>query len=109
MFLRAALEEVACHPDDADVVRQTYSRPDRLPPVGRQLPLAGLTSVWHWPNVPCGDAYQLGIAGTGCGEPPFRAGYLLTSVTARARPGSVEASRRWLANRLPTGVMGVAR
>jgi hypothetical protein len=36
-------------------------------------------------------------------------GYLLTSLTARARPGSVEASRCWLANRLPTGVTGVAR
>jgi hypothetical protein len=39
----------------------------------------------------------------------FRAGYLLTSLTARARPGSVEASRCRFANRLPTGVMGVAR
>jgi hypothetical protein len=32
IFLRAALEEVACHPDDANAVRQTYSRLDRLPP-----------------------------------------------------------------------------
>jgi hypothetical protein len=35
-------------------------------------------------------------------------GYLLASLTARARPGSVEASRWWLVNRLPTGVVGVA-
>ena len=40
---------------------------------------------------------------------PHVSGYLLTSLTARARPGSVEVSRWWLANRLPTGVMGVAR
>lgn len=32
IFLRAALEEVACHPDDAKAVQQTYSRPNRLPP-----------------------------------------------------------------------------
>jgi hypothetical protein len=32
IFLRAALEEVACHPDDAKAVRQTHSRLDRLPP-----------------------------------------------------------------------------
>jgi hypothetical protein len=32
IFLRAALREVACHPDDAKAVRQTHSRLDRLPP-----------------------------------------------------------------------------
>lgn len=32
IFLRAALAEVACHPDDAKAVRQTHSRLDRLPP-----------------------------------------------------------------------------
>lgn len=32
IFLRAALVEVACHPDDAKALRQTYSRLDRLPP-----------------------------------------------------------------------------
>jgi len=31
IFLRAALAEVACHPDDAKAVRQTYSRLERLP------------------------------------------------------------------------------
>jgi hypothetical protein len=34
-------------------------------------------------------------------EPRFRAGYLLTSVTARARPGSVEVSGGTLWIRLP--------
>jgi hypothetical protein len=32
IFLRAASEEVACHPDDANAVRQTHSRLNRLPP-----------------------------------------------------------------------------
>ena len=32
IFLRAALEEIACHPDDAKALRQTHSRLDRLPP-----------------------------------------------------------------------------
>jgi hypothetical protein len=32
ILLRAALAEVACHPDDARAVRQTHSRMDRLPP-----------------------------------------------------------------------------
>jgi hypothetical protein len=32
VFLRTALNEVACHPDDAKAVRQTHSRLDRLPP-----------------------------------------------------------------------------
>jgi hypothetical protein len=32
VFLRAALAEVACHPDDAKALRQTHSRIDRLPP-----------------------------------------------------------------------------
>jgi hypothetical protein len=32
VFMRAALAEVACHPDDAKAVRQTHARLDRLPP-----------------------------------------------------------------------------
>jgi hypothetical protein len=32
IFLRAASQEVACHPDDARAVRQVHSRLDRLPP-----------------------------------------------------------------------------
>lgn len=32
IFIRAALEEVACHPDDAKALQQTYTRLDRLPP-----------------------------------------------------------------------------
>lgn len=32
IFLRAALVELACHPDDSKALRQTYSRLDRLPP-----------------------------------------------------------------------------
>ena len=32
IFLRAASEEVGCHPDDARAVRQAHSRLDRLPP-----------------------------------------------------------------------------
>lgn len=32
IFLRAAMEEVACHPEDAKATRQTHSRLDRLPP-----------------------------------------------------------------------------
>lgn len=32
IFLRAALEEIACHPDDARALQQTHSRLDRLPP-----------------------------------------------------------------------------
>lgn len=32
IFLRAAADEVACHPDDAKAMRQTYTRLDRLPP-----------------------------------------------------------------------------
>jgi hypothetical protein len=32
IFLRAASNEVACHPDDARAVRQAHSRLDRLPP-----------------------------------------------------------------------------
>jgi hypothetical protein len=32
IFLRAALEEVACHPGDAKAVQQVHSRLDRLPP-----------------------------------------------------------------------------
>lgn len=32
IFLRAALVEVACHPQDAKALPQTYSRLDRLPP-----------------------------------------------------------------------------
>jgi hypothetical protein len=32
IFLRAALEEVACHPDDAKAVQKAHSRLDRLPP-----------------------------------------------------------------------------
>lgn len=31
VFLRAAMAEVACHPDDAKSLRQTFSRLDRLP------------------------------------------------------------------------------
>ena len=31
IFLRAAQAEVACHPEDAKAIRQTYSRLDRLP------------------------------------------------------------------------------
>lgn len=32
IFLRAARSEVACHPDDANALRQTHSRLDRRPP-----------------------------------------------------------------------------
>ena len=32
VFLRAALVEVACHPEDAKAIRQIHSRLDRLPP-----------------------------------------------------------------------------
>jgi len=32
IFLRAALAEVACHPDDARALARTHSRLDRLPP-----------------------------------------------------------------------------
>lgn len=32
VFIRSALEEVACHPDDAKALQQTYLRLDRLPP-----------------------------------------------------------------------------
>jgi hypothetical protein len=32
IFLRAALAEVACHPDDSRALAQTHSRLDRLPP-----------------------------------------------------------------------------
>jgi hypothetical protein len=32
IVLRAALAEVACHPEDAKAIRQTHSRLDRLPP-----------------------------------------------------------------------------
>jgi hypothetical protein len=32
IFVRAALAEVACHPDDANATRQTLSRLDQLPP-----------------------------------------------------------------------------
>lgn len=32
IFLRAALQEVACHPDDARALRQAHLRLDRLPP-----------------------------------------------------------------------------
>ena len=32
VFIRAALSDVACHPDDARALRHTWSRLDRLPP-----------------------------------------------------------------------------
>jgi hypothetical protein len=32
IFMRAALAEIACHPDDSRAVKQTHSRLDRLPP-----------------------------------------------------------------------------
>ena len=54
VFLRAALREVACHPDDARAVRQARSRLDRLPrrfSPGRRHAWAPRTAAREFPRV----------------------------------------------------------